>query len=83
MVDTSRISKTVREETIEISLRNRKKESIRVTAIEHVRGDWEIIKKSDSFEKKDAYTIEFTVAIPAGSEKTITYTVRYREGIER
>ncbi len=78
VVDISRISKTVLEETVEISLRNRKDESVNITAVEHLRGDWEIIEKSDKFEKKDAYTIEFTVDIPDGSEKTITYTVRYK-----
>ena len=76
--ETSRISQTIREETIEISLRNRKEESVMITAVEHLMGDWEIIRKSGDFIKKDAYTAEFIVEIPADSEKTITYTVRYR-----
>ena len=78
VVGTRRISKTVREEKVEINLRNRKEESVSITAVEHLRGDWEIIDKSDSFEKKDAYTVEFFVDIPVDSEKTITYTVRYK-----
>ncbi len=78
VVDTRRISQTIREDTIEIALRNRKEESVSVMAVEHLMGDWEIIRKSDDFVKKDAYTAEFTVEIPADSEKTITYTVRYR-----
>jgi len=78
LTDSRRISKTIREETVEISLRNRKDEAVSITAVEHLRGDWEIIKKSDDFVKKDAYTAEFTVKIPADSTKTISYTVRYR-----
>ncbi len=78
VVDSRRISRTIREETVEISLRNRKEETVSITAVEHFRGDWDIIKKSDDFVKKDAYTAEFTVEISADSTKTISYTVRYR-----
>ena len=78
VVETRRISQAIREDTIEIALRNRKEESVSVMAVEHLMGDWEIIRKSDDFVKKDAYTAEFTVEIPSDSEKTITYTVRYR-----
>ncbi len=78
VIDTRRISQTAREESIELSLRNRKKESATITAREHLWGDWEIVKTTDEHVKKDARTAEFTVTIPADSEKTIAYTVRYR-----
>ena len=78
VIDTRRISQTAREESIEISLRNRKKESATITAREHLWGDWEILKTTDEYIKKDARTAEFTITIPADSEKTIAYTVRYR-----
>lgn len=78
VMDTRRISQTVREETIAIEFRNRKDESVDITVIEHLWGDWEIINESDDHENKDAYTAEFSVDISAESEKTITYTVRYR-----
>jgi hypothetical protein len=76
IMDSKRISQRIREDTIELRLRNRKNEPVKITAIEHLWGDWEIVAKSASFEKKDAYTIEFDVTIPADSETVITYTVR-------
>jgi len=78
IVDTRRISQRVREDLIEISLRNRKSERVTVTAVEHFWGDWEISEKSHDFVKKDAYTAEFTIDIPPDSETKITYTVRIR-----
>jgi len=78
ILDTRHISQTVREETVSIQFRNRKEEAVQVTAIEHLYGDWDIIEQSDRFEKKDAFTAECTVAVPADAEKTVTFTVRYR-----
>ncbi|MFC1552784.1 DUF4139 domain-containing protein, partial [Candidatus Latescibacterota bacterium] len=78
VVDSKRISRSIIEETVQISLRNRKEEAVTVTAVEHFWRDWEIIEKSDDFVKKDANTAEFTVEIPPDSEKIITYTVRHR-----
>ena len=77
VTDTKRITQRMREETVEIKLRNRKEESVTITAVEHLWGDWEIMEKSTEFVKKDAYTAEFTVAVPADGEVVITYTVRY------
>ena len=77
VTDTKRITQRMREETVEIKLRNRKEESVTITAVEHLWGDWEIMDKSTEFAKKDAYTAEFTVAVPADGEVVITYTVRY------
>ncbi|MFC1692924.1 DUF4139 domain-containing protein [Candidatus Latescibacterota bacterium] len=78
IVETRRISPRIREQSIEISLRNRKKETVTITAVEHLWGDWEILKKSIDYVKKDAYTVEFTVDVPEDSEVLITYTVRLK-----
>jgi len=78
ITDTVKISARIREETVEIKLRNRKEEPVTITAVEHVWGDWEIREKSMDFVKKDADTIEFTVIVPADGETVVTYTVRYR-----
>ena len=78
VLDTQRISPLVREQTIEISLRNRKTEPVSITAVEHLWGDWEILKTSHEYEKKDAYTAEFTVNVLEDSETKILYTVRFR-----
>ena len=39
--------------------------------------NWEIVTKSDDYEKKDSQTIEFPVNIAPDGEKTITYTAHY------
>ena len=78
VTDTRRISPRVREQTVEINLRNRKDIPVKITAVEHLWGDWEILKKSHDFMKKDAYTAEFTVNVPADGETKITYTVRIK-----
>ncbi|MCD6308781.1 MAG: DUF4139 domain-containing protein, partial [Candidatus Latescibacteria bacterium] len=76
VTDSRRISQRVREETVEIALRNRKEEAVTVTAVEHFRGDWEVRASSLDFVKKDAFTAEWVVDIPADGETKITYTVR-------
>jgi len=66
-------------ETFEIKIRNHKKESVEVRVVEHLyRGkNWEIVAKSDSYQKKDSQTIEFPVTVAPDSEKVITYAAHY------
>ncbi len=78
VMDTRRITDRVREETIEIELRNRKTVLADIQIVEHFRGDWEIRKSTDNFIKKDAYTTECTVSVPADGIKTVTFTVRFQ-----
>jgi hypothetical protein len=73
-----RISDRVTESALEISVRNRKPEAVTVVVVEHPTGDWEITQQSHPFDKKDAFTIEFPVKVPAGGEVKVTYTVRVR-----
>ncbi|MDR1284513.1 MAG: DUF4139 domain-containing protein [Opitutaceae bacterium] len=67
------------EEAFEIKIRNRKKEPIEVRITEALfRGvNWQIIAKSDEFEKKDARHIEFRVTVQPDEEKVVTYRVKY------
>lgn len=73
--------KNIREESYQITLRNHKKETVTITAIEHLNrwNEWQIIKKDCDFVKTDAGKAEFTVTIPADGEKVINYTVRYKQ----
>jgi len=71
-----KIADDVSEESFEIRLSNHKDEDVRVVAVEHLYGDWEILDQSHKHEKKDAETIEFNVPVAADSETTVTYTVR-------
>lgn len=59
---------------IEIHLRNHKKETVQISAIERFWGDWKIQSTSHPYVKKDAYTAEFTVEIPQDQEVMVTYT---------
>lgn len=68
------------DESFEIKVRNRKQdEPVEIRVVEHLYRwtNWEIRAPSNAFEKKDAQTIEFRVALKPGEEKTITYTVHY------
>jgi len=67
------------EESFEIRVRNHKSEAVEVRVIEHLyRGlQWEILRRTDTFRKPDARTIEFRPRVPADGEAVIAYTVRY------
>lgn len=75
-VDTA--NKTTTEE-INITLRNRKDSAVTIQVVERLaRGaNWEILKSSMKFERLDSDRIQFDLPVPAGGEKSITYTVRY------
>jgi hypothetical protein len=67
------------DESFEIKLRNRKKETVEFRVVEHLYrwNNWEITAKSDEFKKTDAQTIEFRVPVKPDEERTITYTAHY------
>jgi hypothetical protein len=67
------------EEAFEIRIRNRKKEPVRVRVAERLYRwmNWEIVEKSEPFEKTDAQNVEFTVAVAPDEEKVVRYRVRY------
>lgn len=68
------------DESFEIKVRNHKeKDTVEFRVVEHLYRwiNWEIVQKSDDFEKTDAQTIEFRVQVPPGGEKVITYKVHY------
>jgi hypothetical protein len=71
--------KSAATETFEVRIRNHKKEPVEVRVVEHLyRGkNWEIVTKSDSFQKKDSQTIEFPVTVAPDGERVITYAAHY------
>lgn len=66
-------------EAYEIRLRNHKPEAVTVIVQEKFYRwvNWELEAHSHDFEKPDAETARFTVAVPAGGQTVVTYTVRY------
>ena len=73
------VGKNTATETFEIKVRNHKKEAVDVRVVEHLyRGkNWEIITKSDDFQKKDSQTIEFPITVEPDGEHVIRYTAHY------
>jgi len=67
------------DETFEIRIRNHKKESVDVRAVEHLYRcvNWKLTEQSSRFNKTESQTIEFPVNIAANGEQVITYTVHY------
>jgi hypothetical protein len=78
VADQRRISDRVYEETVEVKLRNRKKEQVEIVVVEHPQGSWEILSSTHPYEKKEAAKIEFKVKVPADTETVVRYTVRVR-----
>jgi len=72
------VSKRSRRETVEILLKNHKKEDIKVTVVERFWGDWEFVSPVPPVSKRDAQKAEFEISVPKGSEKTLQYTVLYK-----
>ena len=66
-------------ETIELQVRNQKDVIQNVVVREHLYRwrNWEMTERNLPFEKIDANTIEWRLAIAPEGEKTIRYTVRY------
>lgn len=66
-------------ETFEITVRNRKAEAAEIRVVEHLLrwANWEIMEKSQDYQKINAQTVEFRVPLGAGEVKMVTYTVRY------
>ncbi len=64
------------EAAIEITVKNKKDETVNIRLEEKISGDWVIKDASDNYIKKDASTIYFPLTLAAGDSKTVTYTYR-------
>ena len=67
------------EETIEVKVRNHKKESAEVLVYEHPWrwSQWEIVNSSSRWTKVDQSTLKFPVTVAADGQATVRYTIRY------
>lgn len=70
-----RLSPNSFEESFEIEVRNRKQEADSVVVLERHYGDWRVSETSQKWDKLDANTMQYVVALKAGESKKITYTV--------
>ncbi len=65
------------QQTIEVTLKNRKDTDEKIEIIEQLGTNWEIMRNSHPFTKKDANSVVFPVTVKARSEQKVTYTVIY------
>jgi hypothetical protein len=67
-----------KDEIYKIEIENFKKEAVNLTIVEHVPGYWKMVENSHTqqFKKKDAFTFEYNLTLPAEStgEKKTTVT---------
>jgi len=82
--NVNRAGRTITE-SFAVTLHNARKTDVAVRVVEPLPrwSDWQIVESSVPAKKKDARHVEFDVAVPAGGETRLTYTVRYRwpEGV--
>lgn len=67
------------EEEIKIEVENFKKEDANLVIVEHIPGDWKMVRSSHDYKKKDAFTIEYSLTLPkdtTGDKKTVV-TLNY------
>lgn len=67
-------------ETVEFTVRNAKPAAATVRIHEPLPrwSDWELVASSVPAQRKDAQSASFDLAVPAGGEARLVYTVRYR-----
>jgi hypothetical protein len=73
---TQGLPKNTYESSYEVKLRNATDKPVTVRMIEVLPGDWKVLSESQAHKKPSASQAEWDVAIPASSEKTLTYGVR-------
>ncbi len=76
--DFQKLGPTIVECEFEITIRNHKKNDITVDIVEPMIGDWQIVKSSMDYEKKDAFSIIFHLPVKAESAGDVSYRVRIR-----
>jgi len=74
--DFRQITTRLYETAWEITLRNHKDKEVSVGIIEPLIGSWEVIEKSHTYKKLDAFTIRFDVNVPKDQEVKVKYRVK-------
>lgn len=76
--DWRKIADNIYEAAFEISLRNHKDEPVRISVIEPMLRDWEILTSSHTHKKIEAHTAQFEIPVAKDSETKLTYRARYK-----
>ncbi len=62
----------------ELTLRNHKDGNVKVSLMEPVYGDWEVLSSTHHYTKADAATLRFDVDVPKNGAVKVKYRVRVR-----
>ncbi len=73
-----RLGRNLFEVAFEVSLRNHKKEDIKVLVEEPIPGDWEMLSNTHPFEKLSAHLIRLEVPVAKDKEEKVKYRIRFR-----
>jgi hypothetical protein len=76
VLNYERISDRVDENTVEIKVRNHKKDGVTIIVKKKIYGDWTIRDTNYQFVKEDANTAVFSIPVAADGESTINFTIR-------
>jgi hypothetical protein len=76
--DYKHIGRNLFEVAFEVSLRNHKKEDIKVLVEEPIPGDWEMLLNTHPYEKLSAHLIRFEVPVAKYKEEKVKYRIRFR-----
>jgi hypothetical protein len=77
-MDYKRLGPNLFEVAFEVSLRNHKKEDIKVLVEEPIPGDWEMFSNTHPYEKLSAHLIRFEVPVAKDKEEKVKYRIRFR-----
>ena len=78
LAESNRPSQKSREEKYECEIRNQKKEPVTIEVTRSLGTNWTITQSDISYTKKDAYTVEFLVKVPAEEKVNFNFTVLYK-----
>jgi len=66
------------EERIETEVENFKDETVTVDLIQHIPGEWQMIKSSATYKRKDVNTIVFSVKVPGKGKEKLSFNYNRR-----
>lgn len=76
--DFQSLGQNLYESAFQITIRNHKKVPITVEVNEPVTGQWTVLRSNYNYEKTSAFSIRFTVPVPAEGQSVLNYRVRVR-----
>ena len=76
--DYKRLGDNLFEVAFEVSIRNHKKEDIKVLVEEPIPGDWEMLSSTHPYDKVSAHLIRFDVPVARDNEAKVKYRIRFK-----